>query len=355
MIKPLTSLRFFFAFFVFLSHISFIKSDAAYIDIFDNVFDEGFLGVSFFFILSGFILAYNYNDKILERKVSKSKFYIARFARIYPLHLATLICAVPLSLFELWKNLPLNLFLLQSWIPLKSVYFSLNSPSWSISTEAFFYLCFPFLVIINGKLNHTMRTGLVIIFTALVVYLNFVLNKDQIHYWLYISPFIRVFDFILGIFMFELYKNFKKKPLKQYVVNGLFSFSIVLFFIFFYFHNRIEIGFRYSIYYWIPMFSIILFSAVKSLPIYRPGIITRILSTKQLIYLGEISFAFYLIHQLVIRYYSGLAGYFKFEFNVILVGIFVFLFSIICSIFAFEIIEKPFNSKIKKKLYDKIS
>ena len=66
MIKPLTSLRFFFALFVFLSHLYFLKASEFYIDIFENFFSEGFLGVSFFFILSGFILAYNYEDKILE-------------------------------------------------------------------------------------------------------------------------------------------------------------------------------------------------------------------------------------------------------------------------------------------------
>lgn len=68
MIKPLTSLRFFFALCVFVSHLSFLKGSEYYANIFETIFDEGFLGVSFFFILSGFILAYNYEDKILEKK-----------------------------------------------------------------------------------------------------------------------------------------------------------------------------------------------------------------------------------------------------------------------------------------------
>ena len=56
-----------------------------------HFYKEGFVGVSFFFILSGFIIAYNYQQKLVERKVSKRQFWVARIARIYPLHIATLL------------------------------------------------------------------------------------------------------------------------------------------------------------------------------------------------------------------------------------------------------------------------
>lgn len=68
MIKPLTSLRFIFAFMVFASHLGFLnKSESNVLHwVYDSVFHEGYIGVSFFFILSGFILAYNYQDGILK-------------------------------------------------------------------------------------------------------------------------------------------------------------------------------------------------------------------------------------------------------------------------------------------------
>jgi len=60
MIKPLTSFRFFAALFVFLSHLSLFKEFEETEWLFENILYEGYLGVTFFFILSGFILTFNY-------------------------------------------------------------------------------------------------------------------------------------------------------------------------------------------------------------------------------------------------------------------------------------------------------
>ena len=89
MINTLTSLRIFFALMVFGAHCYVIDSS------FDaHFFKEGFVGVSFFFVLSGFIIAYNYQEKLLEKTATKRTFWVARLARIYPLHLLTLLIAV---------------------------------------------------------------------------------------------------------------------------------------------------------------------------------------------------------------------------------------------------------------------
>ena len=84
MINTLTSLRLFFALMVFGAHCYVVDSTFS-----TQFYKEGFVGVSFFFILSGFIIAYNYQQKLVERKVSKRQFWVARIARIYPLHIAT--------------------------------------------------------------------------------------------------------------------------------------------------------------------------------------------------------------------------------------------------------------------------
>ncbi|GAF03935.1 acyltransferase family protein [Saccharicrinis fermentans] len=160
MIKPLTSLRFIFAFMVFTSHLSFFEESRSGIltRIYNSVLHEGYIGVSFFFILSGFILAYNYQDGILKNRESIKKFYLARFARIFPLHILTLIISIPLSygIFmedrSIWlSQLVTNLPLMQSYIPVKSIYFSFNAPSWSISDEMFFYSCLSFLNFVDHK------------------------------------------------------------------------------------------------------------------------------------------------------------------------------------------------------------
>ena len=84
MINTLTSLRFIFAMMVFGAHCYVIDN---HFDI--HFFKEGFVGVSFFFMLSGFIIAYNYQKKFSENKITKRTFWVARIARIYPLHSLT--------------------------------------------------------------------------------------------------------------------------------------------------------------------------------------------------------------------------------------------------------------------------
>ena len=84
MINTLTSLRFIFALMVFGAHCYTIDK------FFDtHFFKEGFVGVSFFFVLSGFIIAYNYQKRFSENKITKRAFWVARIARIYPLHWLT--------------------------------------------------------------------------------------------------------------------------------------------------------------------------------------------------------------------------------------------------------------------------
>ncbi len=79
-------MRFIFALMVFAAHCYVIDPRFSHF-----VYKEGFVGVSFFFVLSGFIIAYNYQRKIQQKTVTKREFWIARFARVYPLHLATLL------------------------------------------------------------------------------------------------------------------------------------------------------------------------------------------------------------------------------------------------------------------------
>lgn len=148
MINTLTSLRFIFAMMVFGAHCYVIDN---HFDI--HFFKEGFVGVSFFFMLSGFIIAYNYQKKFSENKITKRTFWIARIARIYPLHWLTLLIAVALGNYVIasgtidWcKHFLASLTLTNAYIPKDNYFFSFNSPSWSLCCEQLFYICFPFLI-----------------------------------------------------------------------------------------------------------------------------------------------------------------------------------------------------------------
>jgi peptidoglycan/LPS O-acetylase OafA/YrhL len=351
MIKPLTSLRFFFAFCVFLSHLSYLKDDVRYKGIFENIFSEGFLGVSFFFILSGFILALNYREKFISKKITLRKFYVARFARIYPLYFITMLAAIP-ALYSSFKILLYNVFLIQSYIPDQKYFFSFNAPSWSISDEMFFYALFPVLIAISYKLHKIFKIILVIAFISLLILLNNVLSGEEAHYWLYISPFMRVFDFILGILLFDiaLYLKKTKTSLNQNTFNLFEIGGILTLVVFFAFHKYLPISYRFSIYYWLPMCLIILSAANSFISEKGTTWISKFLSWKWFVYLGEISFGFYLIHYLVITYsmkYNGLMGI---HLKGVPFALAMFIITLITSIFAFEVLEKPFNKKIKKLL-----
>ena len=351
MIKPLTSLRMFFALFVFLSHLAFLKNDTYYADVFNNIFNEGFLGVSFFFILSGFILAYNYREKFLTGSISKKEFYISRLARVYPVHIATTVIVLLLTFIQYgqgWEYLFQHIFLMQSFFLEENIHFSLNSPSWSISDEMFFYLLFPFALLISEKL----RGYIFILYFIGILLLNFQLDKNQNHYWLYISPFVRFSDFLLGMVLFDIFEKIKLSYSK--INRSVFVIeiaAILLFVLFFVFHDDINISYRYSIYYWLPMAAIILVFALSHVA-KEKSIITRFLSSKYMVLAGEISFSFYLLHVLEIQVLNYIKKLLSFDIDLMLFSGIIFIITLIASFLMYKYIEKPLNRKLKQFLLE---
>ena len=148
-IKPLTALRFFAAFWVVLYHY-WPKLDVAFTP---AMAAKGYLGVEAFFVLSGFILCHVYLAGFGDGRFRYGDFLWNRLARVYPLHLATLVgvgamaiaaglagMAVDANILS-WKALPANLLLVHAWgfAPVSGW----NHASWSISAEWFAYLSFP--------------------------------------------------------------------------------------------------------------------------------------------------------------------------------------------------------------------
>lgn len=346
MIKPLTSIRMLFAIFVFLSHLSFLDNSSIYSKVFSNIFSEGFLGVSFFFVLSGFILTYNYDSRFSQKTISKKSFYVARFARIYPMHFVTMIIALILSLIVGNNDnyLIQNSLLIQSFYNDKDIFFSLNAPSWSISDEMFFYIVFPFVLLFNINI----RLLIFFILTAAILYLNIYLDHDNQHYWLYISPIFRFADFLLGIILYSIYKYIKIN-FKNINENILEILSMSIFILFFVYHNYFSISYRYSIYYWLPMFLIILAFAISGSS-ENKGFFSKVLCNKYLVWLGEISFCFYLIHLIVIRVMSSMMNRLFTDIDLIILSLLCFIATLIASALAYKFIEKPLNYKIKEYL-----
>lgn len=351
MIKPLTSLRFFFAFIVFLSHLEWVPTvDKNFTAFYDNVLHEGFLGVSFFFILSGFILALNYKEKILEKKISFKEFWIARIARIYPLHLLTLLYSLPIFFTDIFRapflwimSFLSNLFLLQSFVPDQDFYFGFNAVSWSISNELFYYLMFPVLMIVIYKKPKSIYLFL-FLFLLIPVAIYFTPRNFQV--FLYsVNPVIRISDFILGILLFKVFefrvfsRFFRTRSLATIAELS----AILLFILFFSFHLEVPVGYRFATYYWLPMVCIIYAFA------HQAGFFSKLLSFRWFVFLGEISFSFYMFHALTMRYIKALDRRIDYTPNVYLFVLFIFLIVIVVSILSYYYVELPFNRRIRAK------
>ena len=218
MLTNLQAFRFIFALFVFASHLNYIiPTDSIFWNrMYRYLFREGFIGVTFFFMLSGYILAYRYAGAIKNSSFSFKTFLNRRIARLLPIYYVSLLLTLPLTFNEFMngdrvfyvKKLFVNLLLLQSYIPIGDYYFSFNGVSWSISTELFFYLSFPFLLLFLMKNTKLIKILLALVLGIIVLCILFLFIENA-YYWLYISPFTRVIDFSVGIISYLLTSKYK--------------------------------------------------------------------------------------------------------------------------------------------------
>lgn len=225
-IVPLTSARFFAALYVVLYHgIPNLPSQRDRHDLFARIISLGYVSVSFFFMLSGFILAIVYLKD--NRSVNRRKFLISRFARVYPLYLAAVLLDVPHFVHAQWHISPehtiasilATIGLVQAWYP------SLvgpDFPSWSLSTEAFFYLIFPFLGLALWRLR-----GSTTVWSSAMIYVGGVWIVDMLDEVrtsastrLY-HPLPHLFVFLLGINLAKLFAWISRRPEHLRILQGM--------------------------------------------------------------------------------------------------------------------------------------
>lgn len=171
-IHSLTSIRYVAAAWVVLFHFQALVNSAALLSL--PLVRLGYLGVDFFFILSGFVLAHVYRPKVIRGKFDYWDFLTKRIGRIYPMHVFTLslfiifgLVSASLNLnLKLWdpataftllergqliRNLTAQFALIHAWGATSGLFF--NLPSWSISAEWFAYLLFPVFTLIVAAIR----------------------------------------------------------------------------------------------------------------------------------------------------------------------------------------------------------
>jgi peptidoglycan/LPS O-acetylase OafA/YrhL len=329
-LDALTSLRFFAAAMIVVHHGHPVFGSMGLAESFP--LDQG---VSFFFVLSGFILAYNY--PVLVGEADILAFLKARIARIWPAHLAAIALVAVLtmhlnvgrdSLSTAMFAAVANLFLFQSLIPIRKVFFAFNPVAWSISTELFFYFAFPLLM---AKSFFDWRFKLGLLAAVVVLHLWFVaawdipydsmtLKSASVDGLIYINPAVRVFEFFSGILAYwsftrlRLYVNYSAWVFTLLEVGGVLLTLVVMYFTlhlptFFttqdnHFIEIVAFYLHKSGSFWVFALLIMVFAFAK-------GGLTKLLSLSPMILLGEISFALYLVHRTVLEWYQMNAVYFE--------------------------------------------
>lgn len=294
-IKPLTSLRFFAALMV-LGHHYF-------------GFALGYSGVTFFYVLSGFILTINY--KRMSTWAEWRAFWRRRFARIYPTHLATLLLAAPVGAGTLPMFIAQAL-LVQSWVPSWNYWFAFNAPAWSISNEAFFYACFPFLLMWLRPSTGWRIFPIGCFVVAIALAWTFLLpgqtfDSGATRFLFYLSPPLRTFEFMLGMVL-ALHAPPRLFTLRHELGALLLVIVAIM---------PAPPAFRASLSF-VPLAVALVYVFSRS-----KGPIAKVLSHPALVLLGDASFALYMLHYPFMLYFGkGIVQ----AFAVIVLSVLMFLY-----------------------------
>jgi peptidoglycan/LPS O-acetylase OafA/YrhL len=346
-LKPLTSLRFFAAMLIVLLHIKVYFHWTS----FNWVPGQFVSGVTFFFVLSGFILTHVY---IKRGTSSYFRFLQSRVARLWPAHLLSL---AVLAVFVGWGGTfpgqggfrPIfttiaNLFMVQSWSPYMAYFFSWNSVSWSISTEFFFYLLFPTLLI-NIKSTWHWKLALALCLTIGLIAISSItklsatpgLYKIWQPSFLYCFPPARLFEFSLGMAAWVLWDKYINPLRLHFFIWTAIEFSAIGVTLWWLLFVPTELLYRFgggAVQYASTIVPGLMFPLLIMAVACGRGAIGKILSIRPFVYLGNISFSMYLFHYILIRLMPNPSP-------------FVFFLALaVVPVLVFELVEKPCRSAI---------
>ncbi|MET8980093.1 acyltransferase [Streptomyces sp. NPDC004539] len=289
-LPSLTGMRWAAALLVFLHHIrNFDFFGGSRGRLVDWAFGPGAVGVSFFFVLSGFVLAWSARDGD-----SAPRFWRRRLARIYPVHLVTAVLALVLGATLIPGLRPdgagetaANLLLVSSWW--REWWQALNPVSWSLTCEAFFYAVFPMLYAVLRRLNARGVAGVMAVAALLVVLLPWAGLHHALGWIVPSNPAARLPEFVLGVAAGRLVR------LGAWRGPGL-DVSLALTVVGYFLTHQLPGVYAVSACTVLGLALLIPSAALADLR-GLPSFWRR----RRLVVLGEWSFAFYMIHILVLR------------------------------------------------------
>ncbi len=279
--------------------------------------DVGARVVEFFFIMSGFLMAYNHIDDMPATCEESYRILKKRIRNFYPIHILTFLLSLGLITeqlvnISLWKtNLftaVANLFLIQSWADGSDVFFSFNSVSWFLSTILFCYVMTPFVLAVVRRFVEQVKKSiyLYIFIFGILVYIELLplVLPDSFHFSVHINPVVRCLDYMLGCITGAL---FRKISSESTGLNKIWSKNTTVRFVMF---SIIEIGLFY-IYillatgfyktwlraYYIPITCLVVYTISRGY-----GVISFLLRLKLFAFIDKIELEQFMIHQIALRY-----------------------------------------------------
>ncbi|MFC9433024.1 acyltransferase family protein [Nocardia sp. NPDC057030] len=301
-LPSLTGLRWIAALLVFTTHAAYqpglLPPGAAAEGFMHMVKMGGYIGVGFFFVLSGFVLTWSAREHD-----TPARFWRRRFFKIYPNHFVAFLLAVGLMLLtgrEIvgWVQ---QVLLLHAWWPDLDVAFGVNDVSWSLSVEALFYLSFPLLIVLVRRIRPDRLWWWAIGIMAAVVLMPVIAKllpaqpqvwweaTPEYEYWfVYVFPPVRALDFVLGmvmarIVMVGVWPRVRARWAGLAFVAGYLAASFL------------PTTFAIVAATIVPLAFLIPAAAAADLD-GRPSW----LASRPMVWLGDVSFAFYLLHELVL-------------------------------------------------------
>ncbi|MGC7102897.1 acyltransferase family protein [Amycolatopsis lurida] len=359
-LQSLAGLRFVAACLVFVVHLQISPMLAS----------VGFMAVSFFFVLSGFVMMWSMTAEGAEYDVRS--FLRRRFWKIFPNYFAAWVLVLAILLLVPISAVPgvlpagppavgpalANLLTLHSWVPFADYMHSVNPVSWSISSEAFFYLLFPVLapVVLRLRARYLVSMMVVAVVVAWIVPLLSLAISPSIEtgngpvpslvqYWFsYYLPLSRLPEFIIGMVLARLVRNGFKPRVGVVFPAALAFLSLVVSSVF------LPLSFVFVAATLVPIVLVVIGAVSMDVRNVR-----SVWSSKPMVFLGNISYAFYLVHYPIFMLFDHFAGEGMSEG----VGLIVkaAILAVLCIFFAwllFVAVERPLMRRFgsKRKVAD---
>lgn len=265
---------------------------------------NGGLAVPLFFVLSGFVMAESYGQK-LDSRESLVTFFIRRFGRVYPIHFVTLLALVVLEVIKLAmvrhgiqsgqepftgansiSSLIANLFLLQAIIPFGD--YTWNGPTWSLSVEFYVYALFAGITFFSVRSR--APTIIIWVISGLLLLL-LEMTETRIHLTSGRGLLQCIFGFMSGVLLHRLFMK-NSRLLARYATAWEVGAALLAAGIF-WFAPFGDFG------------TILSFSAVIFVFAGDRGRISAALQTFPLQFLGMISLSIYLVHFVILSVLNG--------------------------------------------------